>query len=382
MVETDRPARPLSIAIAGGGTGGHVVPGLHLLDHLRKRSAPLAPVLWFGAGRGIEDRVFEGARERLGGLALERVALDLEPPGGGAPSLARIARRAIPAARVALGRLRSHETRVVLGLGGYTSLPAVLAARWLGVPSVLLEINAVQGKATRFMAPLARRVIHAWPASLPPRASRKHVCFGPPLSTAFAEAPGDEEDSRAARALLGFDPARPLLVVLGGSQGALALNRFGRLYAPSLVEAGIQVLQQVGPGRSDQGAEERPGIRRREYLDDVPLALRAATAVLCRGGASTLAEVAALARPAFVVPYPHHPDRHQEANARSLGGGVEIVPEDRLGPAFLEELRQVLGPRGSERRETMARALEVAVPRDGAARLADELLALARGDES
>jgi UDP-N-acetylglucosamine--N-acetylmuramyl-(pentapeptide) pyrophosphoryl-undecaprenol N-acetylglucosamine transferase len=382
MVGAPSRGRSLALAIAGGGTGGHVVPGLHLLDHLRRERAELGPVLWFGAGRTVEDRVFEGARKRLGPLEFERVALELEPPGGGAPSLGRIVRRALPAARVAASSLREHRTRVVLALGGYTSLPAVLAARWLGIPAVLLEINAVRGKATRFLSPFARRVVHAWPASMPPLASRKHVCFGPPLSTEFAEAPSDEAGAREARAALGFDPDRPLLLVLGGSQGALALNRFVRVYARSLAEHGIQVLHQVGPGRLEQGAEERPGVRVREYLDDVPRSLSAATVVLCRGGASTLAEVAALARPAFVVPYPHHPDRHQEANARSLGEGVEIVSEERLGPTFLAELETTLGTRGAERRERMARALERAVPRDGATRLAAEIRALAGAEES
>ncbi len=375
---TNTLVRPLSLAFAGGGTGGHVVPGLHVLSQLRKRRVVLDRVLWFGAGRAIEDRVFDAAGATLKGLVLERVTLALEPPSSGAPSLARVCLRSLPETRRALASLRSHQSQVLVGLGGYTSLPAVLAARRLGVPSVLVEINAVRGKATRWMAPFATRVVHAWPASLPARPSPRHVWFGPPLSSEFSAGPASEEEARAARAALGFAPDRALLLVLGGSQGALALNRFCRTFAPRLAEAGIQVLHQTGPGRRGEGPEERPGISTREYLDDVPRALRAATAVLCRGGASTLAEVAALARPALVVPYPHHRDRHQEKNARSLGDGVQLVPEERLGAAFCEELVCFLGARGEELRSEMSRALARSFPRDGADRLCDQILALAR----
>lgn len=355
-----------------------MVPGLHVLSQLRRRGVVLDRLLWFGAGRAIEDRVFDAAAATLEGLLLERVTLALEPSSGGAPSLARVCVKTPRETRRALASLRAHRSQVLVGLGGYTSLPAVLAARRLGIPSVLVEINAVRGKATRWMAPLATRVVHAWPASLPARPSPRHVCFGPPLSSEFSAGPASEEEARAARAALGFDPDRALLVILGGSQGALALNRFGRTFAPRLARAGIQVLHQTGPGRRAEGPEERPGVSAREYLHDVPRVLRAATAVLCRGGASTLAEVAALARPALVVPYPHHRDRHQEQNARSLGDGVRIVPEEELGEAFCEELVTFLGAEGEERRSEMSRVLAESFPRDGADRLCDEILALAR----
>src|SRR4030095_10179018 len=121
-----------------------------------------------------------------------------------------------------------------------------------------------------------------------------------------------------------------LLVVLGGSQGARSLNEFVRTHLELLMQQGAQVLHQTGPGRLGEGARECAGYHKAEYLSEVPRARCGATAVLCRGGASTLAEVAALARPAWVVPYPHHADRHQELNARELHGGARIVPEDRL----------------------------------------------------
>lgn len=365
----------MRLALAGGGTGGHVVPGLHLLEHLRERDASPEAVLWFSAGRPVEDRVLAHVNERAGALALERVVLGLESGASGAPSWLRLAARTGPETVRARAALARHRSEVLLALGGYTGLPAALAARSLGIPVVLLEINSVAGKATRALAGLAERVVHAWPSSLGTGA--RHRCFGPPLAPPFARAHAEEGESAAARARLGFRPDAPLLLVLGGSQGAAGLNRFLVSEGAALVEGGLQVLHQTGPGRLAEAAPSRAGYRALEFLDDVAGALDAATLVLCRGGASTLAEIAARARPALVVPYPHHRDRHQERNALALGAGVRVVPEDRLGTALVPTLLHLAGPEGARERATMARALTTAVPRDGVARLADELLLVA-----
>jgi len=364
------------LALAGGGTGGHVVPGLHLLEHLDARRATPEDVLWFSAGRAVEERVLARLDARAGELALERVVLTLEPETSGAPSWARLLARTPLETHRARRALKRHGSDVLLALGGYTVLPAVLAARALAIPVVLLEINSVPGKATRALAGLAERVVHAWPASVPAGRPR-HACYGPPLAPAFLRAPAEEEDAARARAALGFRADQPLLLVLGGSQGALGLNRFVAREARSFVAQGIQVLHQTGPGREAEGAEACTGYRAQAYLDDVAGALDAATVVLCRGGASTLAEIAARARPALVVPYPHHADRHQEKNALALGAGVRVVPEERLDAAMVGTLARLIGPSGARERAQMSRALLAAVPRDGVARLADELLLVA-----
>ena len=125
----------------------------------------------------------------------------------------------------------------------------------------------------------------------------------------------------------------------------------------------------------------RAGLVVREYLTGVPALLRAADLVLCRGGASTLAEVAAARVPAVVVPYPHHGDRHQERNARGLGEGVRIVDDERLDAALIAELVRLAGPTGAEERARRAAALERAVPLDAARRILDDLMLLARGGD-
>jgi UDP-N-acetylglucosamine--N-acetylmuramyl-(pentapeptide) pyrophosphoryl-undecaprenol N-acetylglucosamine transferase len=288
----------------------------------------------------------------------------------------------------------------LLGLGGFTALPAVLAARSLGIPVALLEINARSGAATRWLSRFAQRVLHAWPSTLPTQAaidaarsapgdvaraapkdrlvrSGIHRWIGPPLAPALCRGDASPESEARARAELGFDPERPLIVVLGGSQGAGALNAFMRAHAPALVAGGIQVLHQTGPNKHGEGCATFTGYRAVEYVDPIEPALRAATVVLCRGGASTLAEVAAMRRPAVVVPYPHHADLHQEHNARELGSGVRIVPEARLGVSARNELASLCSASAAPERALMREALKSAVPSDAAMLLYAELCALA-----
>ncbi len=371
-----------ALAFAGGGTGGHVVPGLHVLAHLENASRAPRDLLWFGAGREIEERALKRSSALLERIPFEHSVLSLEPPGGGAPSLARVAAKTVPAFRAARRAMKRHGSKVLLGLGGYTMVPAILAARSLGLPVLLLEINAASGRATRALSPLATRVYHAWPSTLPAASRRgsgagRHVALGPPLAPAFLAGAPDAQDSARERERLGFDPERPLLAVLGGSQGARALNNYLTQWAPKLVGSGLQVLHQVGPGRRSEGCEPFLGYRAVEYVDDMVGLLRAATLVLCRGGASTLAEVAALGRPAWVVPYPHHPDQHQAANARSLGDGVRIKREDELSASLAEELLRAASHEGADARLSMTRTLVRAVPSDAGERLAEELVRFA-----
>ncbi len=388
----------LRLALAGGGTGGHILPGLHLLAHARSEGAggaggarlprALDDVLWFTSGRAVEDRVMSGTCMDGRDARFERVSLPLEPEGGGAPSRSVLALRTPPAILRARRALRRHGSQVLLGLGGFTSLPSVIAARSLGIPVALLEINAEPGSATRWLARYATRVLHAWPSTWKravaggdPHRAEVHRWIGPPLAPAFTENLSTEEDrgaSLSARADLGFDPDRALLLVLGGSQGSSALNRFVSTHAPALVAGGVQVLHQTGPGKLGEAAAPFSGYRALEYLDPVAPALRAATLVLSRGGASTLAEIAALRRPAIVVPYPHHADRHQERNAHELGSGVRIVPESRLGTTVRQELAELASDTGRAERERMSDAMRAAVPLDAAARLYGELAAIAR----
>jgi UDP-N-acetylglucosamine--N-acetylmuramyl-(pentapeptide) pyrophosphoryl-undecaprenol N-acetylglucosamine transferase len=355
------------------------VPGLHLC---RSALADLDDILWLSSGREVEGTILADLAWKLAGATAERVALDLEGRRGGAPSRPALLVRTAPAVLRARRALEAHRSQVLLGLGGFTCLPAVLAARSLGIPIALLEMNAVAGSATRWLAPFARRVLHVWSGSLPRRRAATdaptHVHVGPPLDPEFEARTIPPEEVAGARTELGFEPERPLLLVLGGSQGSSALNRFVASEAPALERSGLQILHQTGPGKRGEGRDDFGGYRAVEYVDPVHRALAAATVVLSRGGASTLAEIAAFGRPAIVVPYPHHADRHQERNARELGDGVRIVDERDLATAGRRAIERLAAPEASHERARMTERLRKALPADGASRVFAVLASIAR----
>jgi len=374
--EGTRSVRTLRVAFVGGGTGGHVVPGLHLLADAAARDARPRDLLWFTSGRPVEERVFAGSISLLGSVPHERVALPLESRGGGAPSRAALALRA-PAAVVAARRaLVAHRSDVVLGLGGFTSLPVVVAALGLGIPTALLEVNAVSGSATRWLGRISERTFHAFAASA--KNPSRDVWTGPPLPPEMTSGAVTRDVARRARTALGFDPDRPVLVVLGGSQGASALNAFVRANIARLHAGGVQVLHQTGPGKQGESALPVEGYRAVEYLDPVRTALEAATVVLCRGGASTLCEIAALRIPAFVAPYPRAAEDHQTKNAVELGRGVRIVRDQELGPWIADAITRLASDESAVERAAMSDELARALPLDGARRIWHELSAMAR----
>ncbi len=351
------------------------MPGLHILAAAREAGVAPLDLVWFTSGRSVEDRVLATLAERAGDVPWERVVLPIEPPGGGAPSRLRLATQLPASYLTSVRALRRHRPEVLIGLGGFTSLPAVLAARRLGIPVALLEINAHAGTATKWLARFATRVVHAWQGTMPATPNARDVHVGPPLAPDFVP---DPQGAATARAALGFDPQRPLLVVLGGSQGSSALNTFVRTHGPAMAAEGLQILHQTGPKKLDEGAAPFAGYRKSEYVDPVRPALAAATVVLCRGGASTLAEVAAMRVPAFVAPYPHHADRHQERNARELGDGVRLVPDVQLDHSCRAALVQLCSVEGQAQHASMAQALAAAMPHGSSRRILAQLCAIAR----
>jgi UDP-N-acetylglucosamine--N-acetylmuramyl-(pentapeptide) pyrophosphoryl-undecaprenol N-acetylglucosamine transferase len=359
----------VTVLIAGGGTGGHVFPMIAVGDAVRA-AQPGAKVVYAGTARGIEARVIP---ERGDDLEL----LDVLPlRGGGLSGFARgLARAAavLPASRALVKRLRPD---VVLSVGGYAAGPVSLAARTLGVPVTLLEPNSVLGLANRLLAPLCRRAYVAFPETA--RHFRPSVVLdaGVPLRRSFE--PAEYQPTAGVTRVL----------VLGGSQGAAALNAAipealalcaGRV-------AGLEVVHQTGKGRDAdvRGAYDRHGLagvaRVVPFLDDVAVQLGRADVVIQRAGASSMAELCAVGRAALLVPFPFAADDHQLYNARSLeraGGGVAIPQAEATPLRIAAEVERLA--RDPELRTRMARAARERGRPDAARRVADDLLALAAG---
>ena len=310
------------VLIAGGGTGGHVFPAVAVAEAIEALAE--VDVVFCGTARGVESRVVPARGWRL-------ELLDVDPIKGGGP--VRAVRGAFVAAAAtarALALVRRLRPRAVLSVGGYAAGPVSLASAVLGVPLAVLEPNSVVGLANRILAPFARRAYVAWEETAGAfRASARRV-VGVPLRPGFGPRPY----------VVG---SRRRVLVMGGSQGAAALNeRMPDAIALVGKVAGLEVLHQAGRDREEavRAAYARSDVGHVTvvaFIEDVAGAVSEADLVVARAGASSLAEITAIGRAAILVPFPHAADDHQAKNAQALGraGGAVCLLQKAADAARL-----------------------------------------------
>ena len=351
----------MRVLLAGGGTAGHTSPLLATADALVRRD-PTTEVTCLGTPRGLENRVVPAA-----GYPLELIPPVPLPRRPGMELLRTPGRLrgAVREARAVLDRVRPD---VVVGYGGYVSLPAYLAARRRKVPIVLHEQNALPGLANRVGARLADVVA----VSFPDTPLRGAVYVGLPIRRMISTL--DRSALRAeARAHFGLRPDLPTLLVTGGSQGARRLNRSVAGAADVLRDAGIQVLHVSGPqgGVEVDADPQRPPYVVEAFVDRMDLAYAAADLVVCRAGASSVTEAAAVGLPAVFVPLPIG-NGEQEQNARPVvdaGGGL-LLADDAITAEWVgREVPALL--HDAPRLRRMGEAASSLIPRDADDRLAE-----------
>ncbi|MBI5210864.1 MAG: UDP-N-acetylglucosamine--N-acetylmuramyl-(pentapeptide) pyrophosphoryl-undecaprenol N-acetylglucosamine transferase [Elusimicrobia bacterium] len=363
----------MRVVVAAGGTGGHFYPGLVLCQTLAARGwQPL--VLARRADPALSVLEAEG-------IASAEIDLSGLPRR---PSLEwlRFARQAASSVLLCTRILRDFAPRVVVGMGGYLTFPAIAAAARLSLPRAVHDSNVVLGLANRAAVAMGAELF--W--GLPPIPGAPGAVTGTPIRPQFWR----PADPSSARARLDLSPSAATLLVFGGSQGASALNRLvPAAVAEALRRAGGNLQVAHLTGRRD-GAEVRhayaeAGIRAfvAEYFEDMQTAYAAADLVVSRSGASTLAELAALKKPSILVPYPHATGRHQTHNALALSrvGAAVTAPEEKLAgrlPRLLEDLllSQASAAILSRMGGAFAR-LRLPAPEETAHRLADAVEALA-----
>jgi len=337
------------IAIAAGGTGGHVFPALAVAETLRERGVAM---VWIGTRHGLENRVVPAA-----GIALHRLAMRAVRGGGPARKLAAPLRlgAAVAAALVILARTRPA---LVLGMGGYVAAPAGLAARLLRIPLVIHEQNARAGLTNRLLSRIAGRVLQAFPGTFP--ASPAARTTGNPVRAAIAALPPP-----AARETFRAPPLR--LLVLGGSQGARVLNETLPRVLAAWAGPAAAVWHQCGAAHVDatRAAYRAAGVEARveAFVEDMPAAYAWAQLVVCRAGALTVSELCAAGVGALLVPLPHAADDHQRANAEHLtgnGAGHLVAESPALAARLGERLQACLEEPGAllamaERARALAR---------------------------
>ena len=360
----------MRVVIAGGGTGGHLYPGIALARELQRRD-PSTQVSFAGTALGIEARVvpregFELDLIRVAGLKgksrLERLM------GFGLLPLAALD---------ALAVLQKRRPDVVVGVGGFASGPVLAVAALWRYPTMLLEQNALPGITNRLLAPIVRAAAVNFEAAMG-YFPRTGFVAGNPVRPEFFPAQNEEANDRFNRPR---DAARVL--IFGGSQGAHAINVAMVEAAAGLAATGIRlaITQQTGERDLDlvRDAYQRAGLQARveAFIFQIDGEMKAADVVLCRAGATTLAELAASATPAILVPLPNSTDDHQRKNAEVFAtSGAAVVIEERdlktMLPGVLKEL--ISDP---DRRRRMSVAARSLARPDAAQRIADRVEQLA-----
>jgi UDP-N-acetylglucosamine--N-acetylmuramyl-(pentapeptide) pyrophosphoryl-undecaprenol N-acetylglucosamine transferase len=361
--------RSLAIVVAGGGTGGHLYPGIAVAREVLRR-VPSARVSFAGTARGLEARV----------VPKEGFELDLIRSAGlKGKSIASRARGAalLPMGFVdAWGIVSRRAPRAVVGVGGYSSGPVVLVAALRGVPTMVLEQNAVPGLTNRLLARWVRAAAVTFDETLAHFRGRGFVAGNPVRKEFFAVGDKPRVD--------GSPKAR--ILVLGGSQGARGINLAMVAAAPELVRRrpDLDIVHQTGERELAQVREayERAGVAVRSvaYLDAVADEMTAADLVIARAGATTLAELAAAGRPAVLVPFPAATDDHQRKNARVVadaGAAVSIDEAELSGSRLAEVVDELLAD--GAKLTAMSHAMRGLARPDAAARIVDRLLELAGG---
>lgn len=371
----------LSVVLAGGITAGHVNPLIATAQEIRRRH-PGARITVIGTADGLEARLVPEAGFELSAIPLARLP---RRPGR---ELLGFPARLVGALRASGRIVRVARADVVVGYGGGVSTPAYRAAVAAGVPVAVHEQNARPGLANRYGARHARVVALTFASTPLAARSGRTVVTGLPLRTAIADliarrAAGEAAAAReeAARAL-GLDPARPILLVTGGSLGAVSINAAASGAAAELAGAG-QVLHLTGRGK-DAAVREAvaaagapPDYHVREYLPEMDLAYACADLALTRSGAGMVSELAALGIPAVYVPLPvgNGEQRFNAADVVGAGGGV-LVEDSALSPRSVTDTIAPMLADG-DRLAAMGAAASGTSPADGAARLVDEIEALA-----
>jgi len=314
-----------TVLFAGGGTGGHLTPGLSVAQELRRRYPECRPV-FAGTSRPLERRIVEGHGFEF--FALPSVKFDGRALA--APSwVLRLSRGMLSAWRF----LPEVTPDLVVSLGGYAAVPPALSGVLRNVPLVIMEQNAVPGKANRLLSWWAREVYVPWAGSEMSFAHPERVqVTGNPVRTSFL----DKRHSRQLAVRFGLSPRKRTLLVLGGSQGARSVNRMMTRALPRLdgEASWLQVLH--GSGEADYEFV-RSAYRGRAveaavfpYIDDMASAYSLCDLALCRAGGTTLAELTALGVPAVLVPHPRAAHDHQRRNASLVAAaGGAIIAEER-----------------------------------------------------
>jgi UDP-N-acetylglucosamine--N-acetylmuramyl-(pentapeptide) pyrophosphoryl-undecaprenol N-acetylglucosamine transferase len=344
------------LLVAASGTGGHLFPAIATAEAL---STEHYTIEWLGVPNRLETTLvpeqFPLHTVKLAGLQ-------------GRPGVrtARLITQLAQATWFTRGLLRRGKFAGVFTTGGYIAAPAILAARSLGLPAILHESNALPGKVTRWLSPWCSLVALGFDAAAAYLPQAKTVTVGTPVRSDFV---GEKSTLPAD---LPIPDNVPLILVIGGSQGAVAVNQMVRQAAPAWLAAGAWIIHQTGSNDPDADAFSHPHYIHRPFFDQMAALLQRATLAIGRAGAGTLTELAVTATPSVLIPYPFAAENHQAFNAKAFtdaGAAVTANQSDLTAERLQKEVLSLLGD--APRLQQMATAAKGLAITDSASRLAD-----------
>lgn len=370
----------MRLYITGGGTGGHVTPGLAIARYFEHKH-PDTVVRFAGSARGIENKLVPREGYPLDAIEIIGMSRSLSPKG--LAHNVKAAKLAVSAVSKAKKLLRQARPDCVIGCGGYASFAVVRAAQQMGIPTVLLEVNALPGKVTKMLSKKADRVLVCFEqAKEILGGGEKIVLTGAPVRGEILAA-----DREKARARFGLAEQDQLVVSFWGSMGAkymnehmagtIALECKNKVSYHHVHATGAAAREWLPRMAEEQGADltKHPNIEVTEYIYDMADRLAAADLVVCRAGAATLGELCMLGRPALLVPSPFVAENHQEKNARALekAGGCRVLLEKDASPQKLyDEIQELLADRA--RLQQMGRAATSLAAHDASEKIYREIL--------
>ncbi len=302
---------PLKVIISGGGTGGHIFPALAIANALRRRN-PQTEILFVGAlGRMEMERVPAAGYEIVG---LPVAGFDRKRLWRNFGVLVKLAKSLGGARKI----IKDFKPDIAVGVGGYASGPVLKQAQKRGIPTLLQEQNSYAGVTNRMLAKKAGKICVAYENMERFFPAETIVMTGNPVR---ADIVNSEFSPAEARIRLGLEPARPLVLVVGGSLGARTVNESIARYLDSITATGAQILWQTGKLYYDQCkaiAEGKPHVKAVPFISDMGAAYRAADLLVSRAGASTISEIQLLGIPSVLVPSPNVAEDHQRKNAQAL----------------------------------------------------------------
>ncbi len=373
----------MKLYITGGGTGGHVTPGLAIARYFESKR-PDTEVRFAGTSKGIESRLVPREGYPLDTIEITGLRRSFSPSAIG--HNVNALRQAMASVGTAKKLLRKAQPDVVIGCGGYASFPVVSAAQKLGIPTVLLEVNAYPGITTKMLAKKADKVLICF------EEARELVGGGDKVELTGSPVRGEIvfADRAKARQKLGLSDSDRLVVSFWGSMGAKYMNEHmaGMLALETkqgstfrhIHATGSAAFQWLPKMACEQGAKLTGGnIEVTEYIYDMASYMAAADLVICRAGAATIGELCALGKPSIMVPSPYVAENHQEKNARALehAGACEVLLEKDATPQTLLEMTERLLADDARRAE-MSRAAAGLAQLDAGEKIYQQILSVLR----